>query len=377
MTKRLVINGRFLTQRVTGVQRVGIEFCLALDEMLSSGALPPEIEVEVLVPKSAHLVTPIAPRALRLRRAGWFSGHLWEQIALPLVAGRSELLNLGNTAPFLSLLASPHRTSVMVHDLSYRYFPAAYGRTFRWFYNLAMPLILWRARAIFTVSESERSAILREFPRYRRLNRIVAVQNGTMAVPSIARAPREHRARNCLYVGSLTKRKNAAGLLHAAIELARSHDAYFTFVGANGPNFEEVDVAIPEDVTDRIRFLGQVDDVEMLATEYERAAVFVFPSFYEASPLPPTEAMSHGCPVVVSDIPSLRERCGDAAIYCDPSTIDSIVKATVKLLDSPETWREYQARGFARAGDFTWETQVRRVLATALPGLLEYSGPPS
>lgn len=362
MCKRLVVDGRFLTQPVTGVQRVGIEFCNALDQLIVDGEFP-DTDVAVVVPRGAQFVTAPRWKRIRLIRAGRLSGHLWEQFELPFLARGARLLSLANTAPLASLIFRARYTYVMVHDLSYRYFPDAYGRAFRLSYELAIPVVLQRARCIFTVSESERSAIAREYPRLKETPRLVAVQNGGTPVPTDAILGRRARGRNCLYVGSLTKRKNAEGLVRAAIRLVREHDVTFTFVGSTGALFEGVRVEIPADVAHGIRFLGQIDDPKQLADEYFKAAVFVFPSLYEASPLPPIEAMGHGCPIVVSAIPSLQERCGDAAVYCDPLAIDSIVEATTSLLDSEELWSFKQQLGLVHCREFSWETQARRIMA--------------
>lgn len=362
MRESLVIDGRFLTQPVTGVQRVGIEFCRALDQLLADGEFQ-DVDVRVVVPRHARLITSPQWGRIRLVRAGRLSGHLWEQLELPFISRGAKLLALANTAPLASLLFRGRNTYVMVHDLSYRYFPDAYSRAFRLFYELVIPVVLRRARRVFTVSESERSAIMGECPRIGEGPRLIAVQNGGMPAPVGPVPDRTARARNCLYVGSLTRRKNAAGIVAASVQLVREHDATFTFVGSTGALFEGVRVDVPDDLTDRIVFLGQVDDPERLATEYLNAAVIVFPSFYEASPLPPIEAMGHGCPVVASAIPSLQERCGDAAVYCDPHSIESIVSATVSLLNSEELWSQQQAAGFARCSELSWKTQARQIIS--------------
>lgn len=361
MSERVTIDGRFLTQPVTGVQRVGIEFCRALDQLLAGGELF-EVDVTVAVPRNARLITLPEWKCIRLVRKGRLPGHLWEQFDLPIIGRKGKLLALSNTAPLVSLLFRGGKTFVMIHDLSYRYFPSAYKPAFRLFYEFLTPIVLRHARCIFTVSESERSAILQRYPCLVKKRRIVAVQNGGSEGRAGVTRDKATRDRNCLYVGSLTKRKNAEGILAAAIELVRAHRARFTFIGSTGVLFEQVGLNIPEDVADSIEFLGQVDDPKRLASEYAKAAVLVFPSFYEASPLPPIEAMAQGCPVVVSAIPSLKERCGEAAVYCDPKRIDSIVNAVVSLLDSAELWNHQQEVGFSWCRKFSWEAQTRRVI---------------
>lgn len=360
-TSKLIVNGRFLTQQMTGVQRVGLEFCRALDQLMEADEFR-GMSVEVVLPAKAPQVIELNTANLTIKRFGSLRGHLWEQIDLPRYASGKSLLCLGNTAPLISLFSRRTRPAVMVHDLSYKYFPEAYSTGFRALYNALIPTVLKRASIIITVSESERRAIIQSYPRISR-NRIVAIQNGASTIQDEEVAPRAARQRKCLYVGSLTKRKNASGILAAAIDLARNHDVTFTFVGAGGPSFEGVEIPIPDDVSASIHFLGQVNDQVRLAKEYESAAVFLFPSFYEASPLPPTEAMAHGCPVVASDIPSLRERCKDAARYHHPADVDGLVGSVVDLMDDDEAWLQAQRRGLRVSSSYSWLGQARRIVS--------------
>lgn len=376
MTLHLALNGRFLAQNVTGVQRVAIEFTSALDRLLASGEVG-NVHAELLVPRRSQLITNLPLQRISLRREGRLQGHAWEQLELPMLARNRTLLCLGNTAP-LALLARKHnRVFAMVHDLSYQYFPDAYSRTFRMLYGAVVPMVLARSAHIFTVSSSEQASILRHHGRRISRDRITVVQNGggegsphpTSDEPSSLR-PNERavpsrtvRKRQALYVGSLTRRKNAAGVLEATVRLARSHDADIVFIGSSAPMFKATGLTVPRDVEKRFRFLGQVDDPDQIEAEYRAASVFLFPSFYEASPLPPVEAMNLGLPVVAGDIPSLRERCSGGAVLVDPNDSDEIVLAAARLLDDPAHWSAQQEAGMAAAAEYSWERQARSILA--------------
>jgi glycosyltransferase involved in cell wall biosynthesis len=373
----LAINGRFLVQDVTGVQRVAMEFVRALDSLLAEDAYH-AFQVELVAPARGDLVTLPRLEVVRLRRAGRLSGHLWEQFELPGLVGRIPLLCLGNVAPLARLATRSAPVFTMVHDLSYKYFPASYTPAFRALYQVLVPAALARSAHVFTVSETERTSIRRHYGHLVGDERLTAVQNGggeparrlaaTARLVAGSGSPEQAgvaaRERRCLYVGSLTRRKNAEGLVRAAIDLARQEDLDFEFVGATGAGLEDVGLHIPADVESRIRFLGQVNDPATVAEHYLRASVLLFPSFYEASPLPPVEAMALGCPVVAADIPSLRERCGDAALYCDPADVGSMVRQVSRLVNDPDLWREQQQRGFQQAATYSWRTQVGTVLDT-------------
>ena len=153
-----MINGRFLTQRITGVQRYARELVQALDAVLDA---KPEIKVTVVSPRLSE--APPAWRNIELRQVGYLRGHAWEQFELPWYSRGKTLFCPGNTAPVISLL-SAQPVIVTVHDLSYRYFPEAYRPAFRLWYGLIIPLVLRRAASIITVSESERRAIIAHYP---------------------------------------------------------------------------------------------------------------------------------------------------------------------------------------------------------------------
>lgn len=364
---RVVVNGRFLAQDVTGVQRVGREILHALDELIGLGRYP-GVEFEVVVPRATadECIPPL--EHLSVRRVGRLRGHLWEQLELPRIAGAGSLVCLGNLAPVLRLLRGRRPTVTMVHDLSYRYFPDAYSRTFRALYASVIPVVLARSTAVVTVSESEKASILHHYPRLKRTDRVHAVQNGggvpsaTSATPTGASGP-DAEEQIVLYVGSLTRRKNADGLRQIADRLTSIRPVRFVFAGATAGVFSGLDgVGGPAQPSGRIDFLGQVNDPHVLEALYRRASVFVFPSFYEASPLPPIEAMSAGVPVVASDIPSLRERCGDAAIYADPYDVDTFIEEIGALLDDPMLRGSMAHRGRIRAAGYSWRAQTEHLV---------------
>jgi glycosyltransferase involved in cell wall biosynthesis len=110
-----------------------------------------------------------------------------------------------------------------------------------------------------------------------------------------------------------------------------------------------------------VRFLGYVPD-DQLTVLYRLAAVFVFPSLYEGFGLPPLEAMASGTPVVVSNVSSLPEVVGDAAVLVDPHDIDSIVDGLRSVLTNPARAEDMRRKGLERAREFSWERSVARTL---------------
>lgn len=273
----------------------------------------------------------------------------------------------GNTAPLISLLGL-QRVVVTVHDLSFRHFPDSYNNLFRRWYNLLIPVALRYADAVITVSDAERAAILEHYPTVSA--RLHAIPNGCLpaGVEADCRSIGGGLAdcKYVLYAGSFAQHKNFYGVLETACRLIRKRGFYFVFVGSTGGGIVAADMKVPEDVASHITFAGRVDDATLFCY-YRRAAYFLFPSFYEASGLPPVEAMACGCPTIVSNIPALKERCGDAAIYCNPHDIDLITAAVERVMDDAALRSKLRALGYQRAAKYTWEACARDTLDLIRP----------
>jgi len=355
----IAINGRFLSQSMTGVQRMAFEFTRALDRLIAEGQFP-GLDVRLLVQPGADTaglgLTSIQVETLR----GW-RGHWWEQLTLPHHHRSGWLLNLGNTAPLWSLL-SDRLVAVVVHDISYRTFPTAYRIRYRLAHRLLDKVLMRRAERIFTVAETERRTIAAYYPE--ATSRIVVAQNGGLPddphrEPPALR-PTEHGYG--IYVGSLSRRKNVETIIATAIILARTRGLRFKIAGTSSPILSGIAYDIPDDVSHMIDFCGQIDSPSDLAQLYCGADFLLFPSLYEASALPPIEAMAQGCPVILSRIPSLLERCGDAAAYCDPRDPASILAAIENVLDDAPFRAMLIERGFRRASQLSWRSQAIRII---------------
>jgi glycosyltransferase involved in cell wall biosynthesis len=109
-----------------------------------------------------------------------------------------------------------------------------------------------------------------------------------------------------------------------------------------------------------VRFLGYMPE-ETLAALYRLASVFVFPSLYEGFGLPPLEAMASGTPVVTSNVSSLPEVAGDAAVLVDPYDPGAIADGIQRVLTDETLRADLRRKGLARAKQFSWDQSVRRI----------------
>jgi glycosyltransferase involved in cell wall biosynthesis len=114
-------------------------------------------------------------------------------------------------------------------------------------------------------------------------------------------------------------------------------------------------------VQNDVRFLGFVP-IEVLRTFYDTAKIFVFPSLYEGFGLPPLEAMAHGTPVVTSNVSSLPEVVGNAAVLVHPENVFEIMRALHRVLLDQPLRDKMRERGCRQAAKFSWEKSVRRIM---------------
>jgi glycosyltransferase involved in cell wall biosynthesis len=167
-----------------------------------------------------------------------------------------------------------------------------------------------------------------------------------------------------LSVGQLHKRKNIPGLLQAYRQLAAHSplNVQLVLAGGEGDGMAEVREAARLIGRDRVVFAGCLPDEDLLRF-YHAAECLVYPSFYEGFGLPVLEAMACGCPVITSNVSSLPEVAGKAAILIDPHRIETITGALVSLLSNPDLSQNLIQKGFEQARRFTWEAAARKTLA--------------
>ncbi|MGV1760054.1 glycosyltransferase [Rhizobium sp. A22-96] len=339
------VNGRFLTQNATGVQRYASNVVRALDGALAA------------VDKHAAIIAPSgAPDPgfghMPLVQSGALSGHAWEQMTLP-AQWHGRLLNLCNTAP-----ATKTDQIVCIHDANVFTTPDSYSRAFRAVYQTLQPLLVRRSARIVTVSHAAARQITRHLPI--KLDDIVVLPNGhehalgwdpalAQIAPSfIAQTLGRSDRRFILALGSQARHKNLALLIDAASGL---DEIGVDIVIAGGG----ADIFVPGALRERsnVHLIGRVSDHD-LAYLLERALCLAFPSLTEGFGLPIVEAMARGCPVVASHCASIPEVCGEAALFASPTDPAAWVRQIQTLKESSALCEDLVGRGYEQIGNFSW-----------------------
>jgi glycosyltransferase involved in cell wall biosynthesis len=161
-----------------------------------------------------------------------------------------------------------------------------------------------------------------------------------------------------LYLGTIEPRKNISGLISAFEQIADKpelKDYELVIVGAGGWKNSEVYRAVKNSkYKNRIKLIGYIENSEKIYY-YNLCTIFCYPSFYEGFGLPVLEAMACGAPVITSNLSSLPEVAGDAALLIDPAEENSISRAIITLASDEKLRELYSSRGVERAKMFSWQ----------------------
>lgn len=343
----IFINGRFLTQQITGVQRYALEMTRALDQLIDTDIALKKYCFIILAPK--NIIQDVTFKNICVIQKGKLIGHLWEQIELPYYTRGRYLLNFCNCAPVLK-----SNQAVTIHDAAVSACPAGFSWKFRTWYKCMLSILGRRLNTIFTVSEFSRSELNKYFciPQAK----IHITYNGVEYLAKIKpderilqKVPRKY----ILAVASQNPNKNFQ-LIRKVAKLLPDID--FVIVGGgNRYVFGEVH----SEKMSNVYYTGYVSDEELVAL-YQHADVFVYPSLYEGFGIPPLEAMYFGCPVIVSNCASLPEVCGEAALYCDPHDVNSLCDC-IEELSQEKVRNNLIAKGIERCRRFTFKKSAELI----------------
>src|SRR5688572_30255095 len=289
---------------------------------------------------------------------------------------RSLGVDLFHAPHYVLPLLCRRRSVVTIHDCIHLLFPEYLPNRLAYRYaKLMMGSAVQRSSLVFTVSEASRRDILQFYPEAdpERLQVVPnAIDETLLADPGEEEMERvkeryQIRGRVVLYAGNIKPHKNLDRLIQAfgLLKQRPGHeDLKLLIIGDEIGKYPSLRRRVEAaGVRQDVRFFGFVPD-QTLAALYRLASVFAFPSLYEGFGLPPLEAMACGTPVVTSNVSSIPEVVGDAAVQVNPEKVFEIARALKNVLLDDALRATLIERGYRQAARFSWDDTAREVLDT-------------
>ena len=294
---------------------------------------------------------------------------LWEHTALPAWIRRSGI-DLFHGPTFVTPLLSRVPSVVTIHDMTWFTHPGEHVRVKRRYFQALIPVAARRAVRIIADSEATRRDILRilDVPG----EKVVTVHCGIDGMfrpvedPALLAAVKQRHGIPgpfVLFVGMIEPRKNLVRLIEAFGRLkSEGFPQSLVLGGTRGWGYEDAAAAVRRLGIERhVVFPGRIADSD-LPLLFAAADLFVYPSLYEGFGFPLVEAMACGAPAVTSNVSSLPEIAGEAALLVDPLDVGDLTEAMRRVLADTSLRLLMRARGLERARRFTWKATASATL---------------
>jgi len=296
---------------------------------------------------------------------------LWAQAYLPF-ATRRHKLDLFHEYSLVSPAVKRCRTVLTVYDIAPLYLPDCYTYATRLYLKSLLPRSIRQADRIIAISKNSKDDLIRHFKVTPDKIEVVHAGVDETFRPIHDRCELERikkiyniRGDFILAVSLISPRKNLTRLIKAfkVLKDQKKTDGQLVIVGRKAWLYEEVfREAVSSGLEKDIVFCGHIPD-EHLVCMYSAASVFAYPSLYEGFGLPILEAMACGAPVVASNISSIPEVCGQAALLVDPYSIEELARALDSVINNPGLRQDLIRKGLEQASRFSWKKTSEDTLA--------------
>jgi len=363
---RILIDAHMVGEKETGNETYITHLIQALRK------LPGDIEIVAAVshPEAAEAklggydqrCRPVMVSSSPWARLGWELSRVCRN-------EQADILHVTYAGPF----GAPCPMVVTIHDVAYKVSPEWFSPRDRMVLSAGIAMTKNRASRIITVSEHARSEIIRHLSVDRaRIDvtlEAAAPMFSRLAVPPTAADLLSRfglRGPYVLAVGNLQPRKNLLRLVEAFASLIQQTplDHQLVLVGKSQWRESDVHACIHHyKLTDRVVFTGYINDDDLVDL-FNAADVFAYPSLYEGFGLPVIEAMACGAPVLTSNVTSIPEVAGDAAILIDPRDTAAIADGLKRMLTDAALRHALREKGLARSASFSWASCARATFAS-------------
>ena len=300
----------------------------------------------------------------------FFARSFLEQLYLPFLAYKYDIDVIHSLHYSFPIVSTAYKV-VTVHDMTFFMFPKLHLPIKTYYFRFFIGLTARMASKVICVSEATSRDYLARYPAAFDKVHIIQHGKGKEYVPSIdagavsaVKEKYDIRGRYILFIGTIEPRKNIVALVDAYRRLVEEGTTLQLVIsGKKGWHYDEVFRHVTNlGLSGKVLFTGFIEEQEKPAL-LAGAHVFVYPSIYEGFGLPVLEALACGVPTVTSNVSSMPEVAGDAALLVDPTDVDELTAAIRKLIDDGDLRDEMRKKAIRRSDHFTWQGAARKTIS--------------
>ena len=373
---RIGINARYAQRQITGIERYTVELIKHIGKIDTKDRFTLFFNKHEPVPNlsdNPHFssyVSRFPTRSTPMR-------ILWDELILyfEIVKNRIDVFH-GPSFVVPVLKPKSCRYIITVHHLSWLYYPERFTFFNRLVFTFFLPRSIRNADKIIADSYATKKDIIKFFKVPSKKIKVIylGIDDGLYTLKK-DREDQEKRTevlhkynlpdKYILSIGSLLPRKNVVNIIRAFHELRKKgREEKLVIIGKKAWLYEQIFNVIKQfNLKDDVIFTGYVDDKD-LPCLYGSARLLLFPSLYEGFGLPILEAMASGCPVITSNVSSMPEVAGDAALLVNPNSVREITEATKLIMTDKRQRENLIEKGYDQVKKFSWEKTARETLIT-------------
>lgn len=337
------------SKKKTGIDNTAYQIILGLSKIdhTNSYYLYTDKPLDPILTKNPNFIEKLIPFP-----------HFWNRFRLPLALLRDKpdmFIELTNNIPPLS----PTNSIVLIHDLAFKFFPEAYSKFELTLQENAIKVAMSKASVIVFTSEANHHDFLKFYDKPKTKVAIIPLAYDS-EIFNNKKANEITKVKDYPYflsVGRIEKRKNTIKTVEAFEKFKKQNPTghKLILVGKNGFGHAQVEEKISNsDFKNDIIVLGYIKDEE-LPSLYKNATAFIYPSLYEGFGLPALEAMAVGTPVLTSNVSTIKEVVGDAALLVDPQNSDLIAEGMKKLVFDKQMRKSLISEGSKIVKNYSWD----------------------